>query len=100
VVFIPRNQVRHHRPPGRPPGPIPDHLREILDETYRTNTAWSENVTDTDRAELRELLRLGTRYAERRRLSFRCRLNEDDEGVIMLTIWMQDKRAYVRRIAS
>lgn len=97
MPFVPRSTTRRPKPVGRPPGHIPQQLRDTLDETFRTNQAWTENITDTSDDDLRELVRLGTRYSERLALSFRHRITEDDEGRRWLAMWLQAKQKYVRK---
>lgn len=96
VGFIPRNRVRRPRPVGRPPAEIPAQLRQILDETFSTNSAWQERAEDTDPSDLREVIRLGELYARRRGLSFRHRLADDDDGVRTFSMWLTTKNSYHR----
>lgn len=91
MPFIPRGGVKRPRPLGRPPLPIPPELRRILDATFSDNSAYTEDVSDMDRADLQELLRAGGRYADRRGLSFRHRLTDEDDGRVVLAMWLQIK---------
>jgi hypothetical protein len=97
MPFVPRIVIARPKPVGRPPMPIPRQLRAILDETLRSNQAWIEDITDLPEADLRELLRLGTRYSGRLSLSFRHRITENDEGRRMLAMWIQPKQKYERK---
>jgi hypothetical protein len=91
VPFIPRTTVRRPRPLGRPPLPIPAELIVILDATLADKSAYTDDVTGMDPADLREILRAGERYAGRRGLSFRKRIIEDENGRTLLTMWLQAK---------
>ena len=97
MPFVPRIVIARPRPVGRPPEPIPRQLRAILDETFRTNQAWIEDITDLPAADLRELIRLGTRYSERLKVSFRHRITEDDEGRRFIAFWLCPKQKYQRK---
>ena len=97
MPFVPRSTTRRPRPVGRPPGAIPQQLRDTLDETVRTSTAWTEEITSTSDADLRELIRLGTRYSERLKVSFRHRITEDDEGRRFIAFWLCPKQKYQRK---
>jgi hypothetical protein len=97
MPFVPRIALARPKPVGRPPTSIPRQLRSILDETFRTNQAWIEDITQLPDADLRELIRLGTRYAERLKLSFRHRITDGDEGRRQLAMWIQPKQKYERK---
>jgi hypothetical protein len=100
MPFVPRQAVKRPKPVGRPPRPIPAELRAILDQTFSEKSAYTDDVTDMDRDDLRELLKLGTLYAERRGLSFRSRETEDDDGRVTLAMWIQPKNSYTRKVAA
>lgn len=82
---------------GRPPREIPRKLVQILDETFTGNLAYVEDVTSTGDAELREVIKLGALHAQRRGLSFRHRVTEDDEGHVILSMWLCPKQKYTSR---
>jgi hypothetical protein len=82
---------------GRPPKEIPRKLVQILDETFTGNLAFTEDVTGTGDSELQEVIRLGALHAQRRGLSFRHRLTDDDEGHVILSMWLCPKQKYAPR---
>jgi hypothetical protein len=98
VPYIPRNAVKRPKPVGRPPLPIPEQLREILDETFTTNQAYTDDITDSTESDLQELRRMGERHAARRGLSFRMRITNEDEARVV-TFWLQVKNKYQKRAA-
>jgi hypothetical protein len=97
MPFVSRTQVRRPKRIGRPPKEIPRKLAQILDETFTGNSAFTEDVTETVDADLLEVLKLGALHADRRGLSFRHRVNEDNEGRVTLTMWLCPKQKYTPR---
>lgn len=103
MPFVPRAIVKRPRPVGRPPLPIPAELVAILDQTLADKSAYTDDVTSMDPGDLQEILRAGERYAERRGLSFRKRVIEqdgDDGDRTTLSMWLQPRdyrRAQTRK---
>jgi hypothetical protein len=94
--FIPRTTARRPRPVGRPPTAIPAELQRILDETFTTNSAYTDDITEMDPDDLQKLRRMGTIHADRRGLSFRWRILDEDNGRRSLVMWLQVKQKYNR----
>lgn len=80
--------------------PIPAELQQILDETFTTNMAYTEDATDASPADLDKLRRMGERHAARRGLSFRYRLADNPDGSRSVSFWLQVKNKYNRKQAA
>jgi len=82
---------------GRPTKQIPTALRTILDNTYAQNTDYVV-YGDPDGEEMRELVRCGRLYAERRGLSFRHLVcDQKPDGNAQIRFRLTKKRVYRKR---
>ena len=82
---------------GRPVKQIPTALRQILDTTYQQKSDYVV-YGDPEGEEVRELLRCGRLYAERRQLSFRHMIcDQKPDGTAEIRFRLTKKRVYRKR---
>lgn len=82
---------------GRPPKEIPAQLRKILDSTYDDGTDYVVDAK-TGSPEVTELVLCGRLHAQRRGLSFRYQVtDEQPDGTAKVRFRLAAKRAYSKR---
>lgn len=82
---------------GRPPKEIPAQLRQILDSTYDDGTDYVVDANANGPA-MRELVLCGRLHAQRRGLSFRYQVtDEQPDGTAKVRFRLAAKRAYSKR---